>query len=180
MELTDFPLNTFVIISIGRMNPQKRFSSIPKIARYLKNKGCKFEWLIIGDGNAFGEYDKTINEIFKQKVDDCVKCIGSRLNPYPYIKKANLLVNTSYVEACPRVIAEAQILKTPCISADYSSAKEFIKNNINGFVDTIDNIAYHIETMISNKEEYHRIKENCNNYQIDNNRIYEQLKELFS
>lgn len=106
-------------------------------------------------------------------------CLGSKLNPYPYISKANLLVNTSYVEACPRVVIEAKILKTPVICADFSSAREFVTSNIDGFVDSIDNIHTYIEKMIHDRALYNRIKTKCNEYNIDNGAIYNQLKKLF-
>lgn len=178
-QITDFPCGKFVIVTVGRMNPQKRFSFIPKIAKELKDKGCEFKWLLIGDGNVFGEYDKTLEAIKKYGVEDFVECIGSRLNPYPYIKNASLLVNTSYVEACPRVVAEAKILKTPVICADFSSAREFVTNGYDGFVSTIDGIAEPIFEMIENVESYNKIKSVCESYKFDNDVIYGQLREVF-
>lgn len=177
--ISDFPQSEFVIVSIGRMNPQKRFSYIPQIARKLIDKGCCFKWIIIGDGNTFGEWDKLQDQIISNNVSDVVLCLGSKLNPYPYISKANLLVNTSYVEACPRVVIEAKILKTPVICADFSSAREFVASNIDGFVDSIDNIHTYIEKMIHDRVLYNRIKTKCNEYNIDNGAIYNQLKKLF-
>lgn len=178
--IDDFPKSPFVMVSVGRMNPQKRFSSIPHIARQLKDLGCKFQWLIIGDGNAFGEYDKIMDSIESEGVSDCVKCIGSRLNPYPYIKQAQLLVNTSYVEACPRVVAEAKILKTPCVCADFSSAREFVTSGFDGFVDTIDDLVNPLSELILNENTYKKIKSNCEAYLINNCEIYEKLKYIFS
>lgn len=179
-SVSDFPNSPFVIVSIGRINPQKRFSRIPAIARKILNAGCKFTWIILGDGNALGEWDRLHEEIKKNNVQDVVMCIGSKLNPYPYIKKAQLLVNTSYVEACPRVVIEAKILKTPVICTDFSSAKEFVCSDYDGYVDTIDNIHHPIIEMINNKTTYERIKGVCDTYSIDNEAIFSQLKQLFS
>ena len=89
------------------------------------------------------------------------------------------MVNTSYYEACPRVVAEAQILHTPVICADFSSAKEFVKNGENGFIDTIDMLWKPIADMISDKDSYNRIKTNCNNYTSENDAIIMQLHSLF-
>lgn len=175
----DIPESDFIIVSVGRINPQKRFSHIPSIARKLLDAGCKFKWLIIGDGNAFGEWYKLQEEIRSNQVDNIVVCLGGRLNPYPYIKYADLLVNTSYVEACPRVVIEAKILKTPVICADFSSAKEFVKPEIDGFVESIDKIHIPICNMIKDKSLYKKIVDNCEAYTIDNEYIYNQLKQLF-
>lgn len=178
--VSDFPFSKFVIISIGRMNPQKRFNAIPSIARRLLDDGCEFKWIIIGDGNAFGEYDKLQEEIRKNNVNSEVVCLGARLNPYPYIQRANLLVNTSYVEACPRVVIEAKILKTPVICADFKSAREFVTSGVDGFVDSIENIHVPIRKLIQDKELYQRIKSACNKYEMDNEHIVSQLLDLFS
>lgn len=175
-----FDKNTFNIVSVGRFAPQKRFTFIPGIAAELKKRGLKFKWHIIGDGNISGEWDKTQANIFKYNVADCVECMGSRLNPYPYIASADLSVTPSYYEACPRVVIEAKILKTPCICADFSSAREFVTSDVDGYVDTIDGIVNPIANMISDKELYSRIKTQCNSYAIGNYTIYEKLIKVFS
>lgn len=179
-NVDDFPESPFVIVSVGRINPQKRFSNIPSIARKMLDAGCTFKWIILGDGNVFNEFDKLQSEIVSNKVENIVICLGSKLNPYPYIKKAQLLVNTSYVEACPRVVIEAKLLKTPVVCADFSSAREFVTSGYDGFVDTIDNIHEPIINMIKDNTMYANIKEVCNSYTIDNDRIFEHLKYLFS
>lgn len=178
-KVLDFPRSEFVVASIGRINPQKRFSTIPGIARKLLDAGCDFKWIIIGEGNAFGEWEKLQYEINKNRVNNVVICLGGKLNPYPYIKQASLLVNTSYVEACPRVVIEAKLLKTPVICADFSSAQEFITSGINGYIDQIAKLDIHIRNMILDKKLYNRIKSKCNEYKFDCDYIYNQLKDLF-
>lgn len=174
-----FEKEIFNIVSVGRFAPQKRFPFIPGIAAELKKRGLKFKWHIIGDGNVAGEWDKTQANIKKYDVADCVECMGSRLNPYPYIASADLSVTPSSYEACPRVVIEAKILKTPCICADFSSAREFVSNDVDGYVDTIDTIVEPISKMISDKDTYNRINNVCKNYQIDNDIIYAQLQNVF-
>ena len=86
------------------------------------------------------------------------------------------MVNTSSYEACPRVVIEAKILKTPVICADFSSAKEFVTNDYNGFIDAIEKLAEPIFIMISDEKTYSRIKDVCDKYVFDNNTIYDRLK----
>jgi len=178
-NITDFPQSSFVIVSIGRINPQKRFSCIPSIARKMLDAGCDFRWLIIGDGNDLCEWDKIHEEINKNKVEESVLCLGAKLNPYPYIKSSQLLVNTSYVEACPRVVIEAKILKTPVVCANFSSAREFVTSGCDGFVSEIENIHEPIINLIKDIEAYKRIKNTCEAFEMDNKCIMRQLKQLF-
>ena len=181
-EKVDDPLDKtfFNIVSVGRIVPSKRFDRIPFIARQLKNMGLSFRWYIIGEDNMGGVNDKLQKELNKLDVKDCVICCGSRLNPYPYIASANLLVLPSSYEACPRVVIEAKILKTPVICTDFSSATEFVENNIDGFIEKIDCIFKPISEMISNKELYNRIKCKCIDYRLDNEIIMNHLLAVFS
>lgn len=175
-----FEKNTFNIVSVGRVAPQKRFPSIPRIAADLKRRGLKFKWYIIGDGNMQGEWEKLQSAMDEYDVRDVVVCMGSRLNPYPYIASANLSVTPSSYEACPRVVIEAKILKTPCVCADFSSAKEFVTNDHDGYVDTLDGIVEPIARMISDKNTYMRIKSACDSFKMDNDSIYKKLENVFS
>lgn len=175
-----FSKDTFSIVSVGRIAKQKQFYLIPSIAKKLHDElGLNFKWYIIGDGNVLGENDRLQAELDKYNNRNYVICIGSRLNPYPYIANADLMVNTSYYEACPRVVAEAQILHTPVICADFSSAKEFVKNGVNGFVEPIETIWRPIAEMISDKDVYARIKNNCEKFSSENGVIIKQLYDLF-
>lgn len=169
----------FNIVSVGRIAPQKRFSYIPRIASILKDKHLDFKWYIIGDGNVQGENDKLQMELDKYNVRDVIICMGSKLNPYPYIKAADLTVVPSYYEACPRVVIESKILKTPVVAADFSSAKEFVSNDVDGYVDEINKLADHIAALITDKKLYRRIKATCNSYSLDNESILLKLCKLF-
>lgn len=172
--------SVFSIVSVGRIAPQKQFHKIPEIAAKLKERGCLFKWYIIGDGNSEGENDKLQSNIANFNVSDVVVCMGSRLNPYPYIKSAKLCVNTSYYEACPRVVIESKILHTPVICADFSSAKEFVSTGVDGYVDRLENLHNIIADLIEDKSLYQNIKSTCNKYVFNSQEIAEQLNKLFS
>ena len=138
-----------------------------------------FKWYIIGDGNVSGELERFEDAMKRYGNSDVVIRLGSKLNPYPYIASADLLVNTSYYEACPRVVAEAQILHTPVVCADFSSANEFVRTGYNGYVVEIDNMASQIAALIADKSKYSMIKSNSLKYNGQNEYILEQLKMLF-
>ena len=176
-----FDKQFYTLVSVGRMSPQKRFAFIPKIASKLVEAGLtNFRWDIIGDGNKAGEYDRLVEEINRCKMYEYVKLMGSRVNPYPYIQSADVLVIPSSYEACPRVVAEAHILKVPVISADYSSAPEFVHHGIDGFVGTIDEQSHFIIEMMQGTEESKIVVRNCKNFKLNTDLILNQLLKLFS
>ena len=162
----------FTIVSVGRLDPVKRFEKIPSIASYIKSKGLSFRWFIIGDGS-----DKEIisHSIIKNDVEDSVVLLGNRNNPYPYISKADLLVCTSFSEACPNVINEAKILGTPVVSTNFGSSYEFIDNGINGIITPIDSIALEIVKLMTDHMLYDKIKRNIVSFKYDNKKLLSQL-----
>lgn len=143
--------NKFNIISLGRVTPVKRFPEIPAIAKRLKNYGISFVWRIYGPNVDNDELMKLIDNISKYNVEDCVRYCGNRINPYPYLAQANLLVILSYTEACPMIINEARILNVPIISTNYATASEFIENGVDGIICPIENVSEEIISYISDK-----------------------------
>lgn len=165
-----FDFDGFKIVSLGRIDPVKRFSSIPKIVNDLRKRGLKFKWYIIGGGD--GQEKNLLNKnISEYSVQDELLLLGEKNNPYPYIKEADLLVSTSLSEACPNVINEAKILGTPIVATDFGSVYEFIDDNVNGLISPLETITDKIEQMISKETLYNRIKSNISQFKYDNDEI---------
>ena len=175
-----FNTSKITLISLGRMNPSKRMAEIPVVANVLKTNGCSFNWFILGDGNVGGEKDKCLQKIEELKVADCVHYLGGKVNPYPYIKASDLMVSLSLVEACPRVVNEALILKKPCICTDFASAREFVFDGKNGYVDKLDNIPSVLERLMKDQRELNTLQSYCNEFVFDNLPILEKLNHLFN
>ena len=158
-EINDKLFNTsaFTKLSIGRIAPVKRFHEIPAIAKRLKDAGCAFKWYIMGGGSA-EDTDKIKTAIENCGVKDEVIMLGARTNPFPYLKRADLLVSTSESEACPMIFNEAKILGTPIISADFGSSYEFIKEKRDGVIISLKEMHNAIATLINDKEKYNMYK----------------------
>lgn len=173
-----FNTSRMTLISLGRMNPSKRMADIPRVAKLLKQEGYSFNWYILGDGNVGGEQDKCVQNIVSMEVSDCVYYLGGKVNPYPYIKQSDLLVSLSLVEACPRVVNEALILKKPCICTDFASAREFVFDGKNGYVDKLDNIHTILSMIMSDNKKFQQLKKYCNEFVFDNQPILNSLKKI--
>lgn len=175
-----FNTSRFTLISLGRMNPSKRMADIPHVAKKLKDSGCSFNWYILGDGNVGNEQNKCLNNINALGVADCVHYLGGKINPYPYILHSDLLVSLSLVEACPRVVNEALILKKPCICTDFASAREFVFDGKNGYVEKLEGIADILHNLITNISEYEELKHYCDKFVFDNQPILDSLNKIFN
>lgn len=166
----------FTIISIGRLDPVKRFEMIPALSQQIRSlTDRKFRWYIIGGGEL---HDVLTKRIIENEVEDTVFCLGQSNNPYSYLSKVDLLVSTSISEACPNVINEAKILHIPVVSADFGSAVEMVDNGVNGVICPIEEIAPQIARMINDKPMYDGYKERIGNYKYDNSDILKQMYKI--
>ena len=60
--------------------------------------------------------------------------VGNKRNPYPYMKNADFLVHTSYVESQCLAVLEAMALGTPCVVTKSIGINEFAVNEYNCFL----------------------------------------------
>ena len=173
-----FKKDVLTLVSVGRIDSVKRFSEIPQIARQLLDKGLKFTWYIIGDGNQ-NELQNIKQNIIENHVEECVKMLGAKSNAHFYIKNADILICLSRSEACPRVINEAKILHVPVICTDFSSAHEFIESGKNGIICSIDEVANNIINLTQNHDLYKTIQDNIGGFTFDNSEILYQINRMF-
>ena len=163
-----FTTDYFTIVSCGRLDPVKQFTKIPNIAFQIKAMNASpFRWYIIGGGN---DQEKHIieNEIAKYKVGDCVIMLGLKTNVYPYLAKSDLYVCTSSSESFPMVVNEAKALLVPVISNAFPSAKESIREGIDGQLCNIENMAQLICNQMINPMKINKNLYNCENSHIVN------------
>ena len=121
----DVDKSKFNIVTVARIdNASKRINEIVKMCFKLKQEGiCNFCWRIVGDGPDIVSNKKTAKQL---RVEDLVIFEEERINPYPFIKSADLFALYSAYEGYPMVIGEALILNVPVLSKEYAAAKEQI------------------------------------------------------
>jgi glycosyltransferase involved in cell wall biosynthesis len=137
-----------IILSIGRLHYQKGFEAAIESCKKLKEKGYNIKWNIIGEGE---EREKLTQLIKVNELENDVKLLGLKSNPYPYIKQADLYVQTSKFEGKSIAIDEAKILNKPIVVTNFSTAKDQIHHGIDGLIVDMnaDAIAQGIEKLIT-------------------------------
>ena len=78
-----------------------------RIHKRLSDEGIDFMWFVIGDGT-----DREIMKIAinKASLDSKMILIGSKENPYPYFKAADISATLSYYEGLCGAVNEAKII----------------------------------------------------------------------
>ena len=110
-----------IILSVGRLSTEKGFDLAIQAANILKEKEYAFIWYIIGSGV---EENNLREMIKKYHVEEYIKLLGIRENPYPYIKNCNIFVQPSRFEGKSVVLDEAKILAKPILATNYPTVRD--------------------------------------------------------
>lgn len=107
---TDVP----VIISAGRLAPEKRFADLINAIKTM-NESRYVRLILLGDGPLRQELQTLIDEL---KLADRVQLLGFQDNPMKFFKRSRLFVLSSRVEGLPNVLVEAMACGCPVVSTN--------------------------------------------------------------
>lgn len=119
------------ILSVGRLWLQKGFDLAVEAAAILKEQGVCFRWFVLGEGDLRTNLEKQIQEL---GLSDEFVLLGTRENPYPYIRHCTLLVQSSRYEGKSVVLDEAKILGTPIVATAYPTVRDQIHEGTEGLI----------------------------------------------
>ena len=166
------------IVSVGRLAPEKHFENVFPAAKALRQAGIDFAWHVIGEGPERSKLEALIAE---NDLKDHVILDGSKTNPYPYMKYADLFVHPSYVESQGLTVLEAMALGVPCVVTKSRGPCEFIEDGINGLLteQSPESLTEKVLSILTDKTLFQSIKENtvCPE-QFAPDRVMKQIEEL--
>lgn len=119
------------ILSVGRLWEQKGFDMAVDAAAMLKDQGVRFCWYVIGEGHLRNALEKQIQD---RNVEDCFFLLGTRNNPYPYMKHCCMMVQSSRYEGKSVVLDEAKILAVPTVATAYPTVGDQIADGKEGII----------------------------------------------
>lgn len=124
-------MNKKILLSIGRLNSQKGFDYAIDAAKILRDMQISFMWYIIGQGELEASLMKQIQEC---GVQEYVKLLGVRSNPYPYMRGADVIVQPSRYEGKSVVLDEAKILCKQIVVSNYRTVVDQIIDGKEGVI----------------------------------------------
>ena len=119
------------ILSVGRLWPQKGFDMAIDAAAILKEKGVAFRWFVVGEGSLRQELQSQIDA---RGLAEEFQLLGVRSNPYPYMRRCDVLVQSSRYEGKSVVLDEAKMLCVPIVSTAYPTVKDQVQDGCEGLV----------------------------------------------
>lgn len=166
------------IVSVGRLNYQKGFEMAIGACKELEEDGYKITWYVVGEGEERANLEKMIeaNDLKEKFI-----LLGIKENPYPYIREANIYVQSSRFEGKSIAIDEAKILHKPIVITNFSTAKDQIKNKENGIIVEMDPhaISEGIKKLIDNEELRNELTSNLSKENLGTESEIEKLYTLF-
>lgn len=119
------------IVTTGRLAPPKNHVLAVETAALLKKKGLDFVWYFVGEGSERARIEQLIETYALQEQ---VKLVGMMPNPYPYMLKADVYVQTSSFEGFGLTLNEARILHRPVVGTNFPVVYNQIKDGENGLI----------------------------------------------
>ena len=119
--------NTKVLISVGRMAPEKNLDQVLKTYEALKSTGQAFKLVMVGDGPLKEQFQKRYPEII-------FPGMLSQTNLAAYYASSDLFIFPSQTETFGNVTLEALASGIPVLAFDCAAARDWVQTGVNGWL----------------------------------------------
>ena len=133
MPLNPSSLKGNNIMALGRLNKNKCYDELIEIMDIVHKKNTNIKLHIIGDGE---EKDKLTKLVKDKGLEKNIIFEGflSKEKINEMMEKCSLFVSCARKESFGVSIIEAMSYGIPCVSFEHTSLKDFMKNEINGYL----------------------------------------------
>ena len=165
------------ILTVGRLSKEKGQDLIIPVLKKLKENGYKVRWYCIGDGPAKKEYEKLVDKL---NIKDDFIFLGSKLNPYTYMKECDIYVQPSKHEGYCITLGEARCFNNPIVTTNFTGANEQIDDEKIGLICDISEweIYKSIKRLLDDRELYEKLKENLDNVIVNSSKEIDKLYKI--
>lgn len=173
--LSDF--DGIKIVTVGRYNKVKGYDIAIDACKILVDKGYNIRWYAVGEGPFRNDMEKQIDNL---KLNDSFILLGAKANPYPYVKAADVYVQTSRFEGFCLSLTEARILNKPCVTTEFECVYNQMIQEKNGLVVDMNAqaVADGVERMINDDEFRNSVIEYLKTEKKGNKEEIQKLEKL--
>ncbi len=119
------------IVAIGRLSSEKHYDMLLRVHKRLLDETILHDLWIVGEGDQRKQLEIMIAE---NNLGDSVRLCGFQVNPYPYMKTADLLVCSSRYEGLSTFITEGLVLGKPIVTTACSGMRELLGESEFGLI----------------------------------------------
>ena len=169
--------DTKVLISVGRMAPEKNLDQVLKTYEALKVTGLAFKLVMVGDGPLKEQFQKRYPEII-------FPGMLSQSNLAAYYASSDLFIFPSQTEPFGNVTLEALASGIPVLAFDCAAARDWVQTGVNGWVVAENNpegFAAQAVTIFNSKDLLDQITQSTRQQvvHLDWDQIAEQVESVF-
>lgn len=177
-DVVDMTVDKNTLLTIGHVCENKGFLWAVDAAAILKSRGIDFHWYFLGSVSKPDEYAALVNQ---KGLAPHITFLGIRSNPYPYIRKATLIVHPSKFEGRSIALDEAKLLCKPVVVTNFSTVNDQFTNRHNGSICRMnpDSIADAVEELLTDSSLQQHYTMNLIAERHDNSSEIEKLYEIF-
>ena len=167
------------ILTVGRLSKEKGQDLTINVLARLKNEGYNIKWYCIGDGHKRDNYKQKIKNL---NIENDYILLGSKLNPYPFMKECDIYVQPSRHEGYCITLGEARCFDNPIVTTNFTGANEQIKNEETGLVCEIsdEGIYKSVKRLLDDKDLCNNIKNNLSKEIVDSTNEINKLDKVLS
>ncbi len=166
------------LISVGRIHPIKGYDRLIEVLHKLDldKKLDKVVVRLIGSGP---DDDKIKEMITNYKLEDKVKLLGKKKNPFPYVKASDCFLMTSRFESFGLVILESLILKVPVLALEVLSIHEIMDKKYGMIVEnSFEGLYNGILSIIENQDILKKYLDNLKDFSYNIDDIVKKIENL--
>jgi glycosyltransferase involved in cell wall biosynthesis len=123
--------NCYVIGTVGRLEPQKRFDLLIDVFATLHAEQPNLKLLIAGDGSLAETLQA---QVARLGLTDCCTLLGHRTDVVDLHHAFDLFVQSSDYEGTPNAVLEAMALETPSVATSAGGSAEIVRDRIDGLI----------------------------------------------
>jgi glycosyltransferase involved in cell wall biosynthesis len=169
--------DTKVLISVGRMAPEKNLDQVLKTYEALKVTGLAFKLVMVGDGPLKEQFQKRYPEII-------FPGMLSQSNLATYYASSDLFIFPSQTETFGNVTLEALASGIPVLAFDCAAARDWVQTGVNGWLVAENNpegFAAQAVTIFNSKDLLDQITKSTRQQvvHLDWDQIAEQVESVF-
>lgn len=169
----------FIIVSLGYVSIGKGSELAVQVAKKLKEVGISFEWWFIGGVTNDWDYQGFVKE---NGLEDNVKFLGVKANPYPYLKRADLYVHLSKFEGKSIALDEVKVLCKPVVVTNFSTVHDQFEDRVNASICemTVEDATDKVTELIHNASLRQSYIDYLKQHIVDNSNEIEKIYSLLS
>ena len=169
----------FIIASLGYVSIGKGSELAVQVAKKLKEVGISFEWWFIGGVTNDWDYQGFVK---KNGLEDNVKFLGVKANPYPYLKRADLYVHLSKFEGKSIALDEVKVLCKPIVVTNFSTVHDQFEDRVNASICemTVEDATDKVTELIHNASLRQSYIDYLKQHIVDNSNEIEKIYSLLS